>query len=70
VFDRQIREEIMDAFTRDEDLDAEDVSVRAEDGVVTLSGTVEDRRMVAALEETIQSVPGVERVINDLRLRS
>ncbi len=70
VFDRQIREEIMDVFTRDEVLDAEDVSVRAEDGVITMSGTVEDRRMIGALEETVQSVPGVQKVVNDLRLRS
>lgn len=66
--DREIREEIMDAFTHDTSLDADDVTVRVEDGVVTLSGTVLDSRMRQEIEDAVQSVPRVDEVVNCLIL--
>ncbi len=65
--DDRIQEEILDLFTRDRGLLADDVSVQVEDGLVTLSGTVIDLRMSQSIEEAIQSVPGVEGVANELR---
>jgi len=64
--DREIREEIMDAFTHDSSLDADDVTVRVEDGVVTLSGTVDEARMKQEIEDAVQSVPRVDEVVNCL----
>lgn len=68
IFDRRIREEIMDLLSQDSRLDAADVSARVEDGVVTLSGTVHDERMKIAIEENVQLVPGVEEVVDCLIL--
>jgi hypothetical protein len=64
--DREIREEIMDALTHDRRLDASDVSARVEDGVVTLSGSVVEEAMKRAIENSVQSVPGVDKVLNCL----
>jgi len=64
--DRTIREEIMDVFTRDESIDASDVTVRVQDGVVTLSGSVLELRMKRSIEDAVQSVPGVDEVVNCL----
>jgi hypothetical protein len=65
-FDREIREEIMDLFTNDSELDASDVTVRVADGIVTLSGNVDEARMRKALEESAATVPGVDEVQNCL----
>ncbi len=66
--DDRIREEILDLFTRDRSLVADDVNAQVEDGLVTLTGTVLDAEMSAAIEEAVQSVPGVEGVENRLGL--
>jgi hypothetical protein len=64
--DRSVREEIMDFLTRDGSLDADDVTVRVEDGVVTLSGSVDEERMKRSIEDGVGSVPGVDEVLNCL----
>ena len=56
----------MDVFTRDESIDASDVTVRVQDGVVTLSGSVLELRMKRSIEDAVQSVPGVDEVVNCL----
>lgn len=70
LLDRRIREEVMEILAQDSSLDASDVSARVEDGVVTLSGSVDELRMRAAIEESVQLVPGVEEVVNCLVLNS
>jgi len=46
------------------------VTVKAEDGVVTLSGTVLDRDQKALAEETVRGLPGVTAVKNQLEVTS
>ncbi|MBS1962076.1 MAG: BON domain-containing protein [Bdellovibrionales bacterium] len=64
--DREVREEIMDVLSRDEGLEAGDVSARVEDGVVTLSGSVDEAAMRKKIEEAVATVPGVDEVTNCL----
>lgn len=45
-----------------------DVDVKAIDGVVTLTGTVADMEQKRMAEDTVQSLPGVERVDNQLKV--
>ena len=66
--DDRIREEILDLFTRDTSLVADDVTAQVEDGLVTLTGTALDSEMRSAIEDAVQSVPGVEGVENRLGL--
>ena len=46
------------------------VNVKAEDGVVTLTGTVLDREQKALAEDTVHSLPGVTAVNNKLEVSS
>jgi osmotically-inducible protein OsmY len=49
---------------------ADHVKVKASDGVVTLSGTVEDTDAKALAEDTVGNLPGVTGVRNELRVTS
>ncbi|HWA87659.1 MAG TPA: BON domain-containing protein [Opitutus sp.] len=46
------------------------VHAKAENGVVTLTGTVQDRDQKALAEDTVRSLPGVERVDNQVEVAS
>lgn len=49
-------------------LDASDIEVQVRDGIVTLTGTVLDRRSKILAEEIVESAQGVKDVENRLRL--
>lgn len=44
------------------------VKVKAADGVVTLTGVVQDKEEKALAEDTVENLPGVTRVQNDLTI--
>ncbi|HKG90725.1 MAG TPA: BON domain-containing protein [Gemmatimonadaceae bacterium] len=67
--DDRIREEVNEALARHPDVDASDVEVRVENGVVTLSGVVEDRRQKRLAEDVVEDVFGVDDVDNGLKVR-
>ena len=46
------------------------VHAKADDGVVTLTGTVQDRDQKALAENTVESLPGVKRVDNRIEVAS
>lgn len=46
------------------------VKVKANDGVVTLTGTVADKDAKALAADTVENLPGVTRVNNDLKIDS
>jgi hyperosmotically inducible protein len=46
------------------------VTVKAADGVVTLTGTVEDKDQRALAEDTVQNLPGVTGVNNELTIKA
>lgn len=48
----------------------EDITVKAGDGVVTLTGKVEDEDAKALATDTVENLPGVVSVKNELTLRS
>jgi osmotically-inducible protein OsmY len=68
--DERIREEASDALTDDHYVDASEIEVRVEAGIVTLSGVVEDRRMKRAAEDCVERVRGVVDVKNELKVKS
>jgi hypothetical protein len=65
--DQQLIEEASQRLERDGDIDATDIEVTAEDGVITLRGTVPDRRTKRRAEECVESVYGARDVMNELR---
>ncbi|MEW5853355.1 MAG: BON domain-containing protein [Myxococcota bacterium] len=68
--DVRILEDVMDALTFQDLLDATDVEVAVTDGVVTLSGAVSHRGDRHAAEDLVADVPGVRDVHNNLRVRT
>jgi len=66
--DQRIEEDVCDELTSDSFVDAHDVNVSVNSGVVTLSGTVPTRDMRRRAEEDADSVTGVNDIRNDLRV--
>src|SRR6185295_12745058 len=46
------------------------VAVKASDGVVTLSGTVEDKDDKNLAADTVENLPGVVRVKNEIKVKA
>lgn len=66
--DDRIREDICDRLSMG-DIDASDVEVQVRDGEVTLAGTVRDRRHKHRIEDLSESIPGVQDVTNNIRVK-
>jgi hypothetical protein len=64
--DQQIVEEASQRLERDGDVDASDIEVTAQDGIITLSGTVPDRMTKRRAEECVENVYGVRDVMNQI----
>jgi hypothetical protein len=66
--DERIREDVGDVLERHPDIDASDIELQVSEGVVTLSGMVEDRRTKRLAEDVVDTVAGVKDVFNQLRI--
>ena len=67
--DEKIKEEVSEALYRDQRIDATEIEVSVNDGLVCLRGTVDTRAAKRAAEECVDRIAGVEDVQNELRLR-
>jgi len=67
--DSRIREDVCDALTAHDAIDASDIEVTVLDGEVTLSGMVDDSVAKALAEATAGGCTGVRRVRSRLWLR-
>jgi hypothetical protein len=67
--DERIHEDVCDAIAQQGFIDASDVEVKVEGGVVVLGGTVARRDEKRGLEELAERVYGVDEVRNEIRLR-
>ncbi|MFC0204026.1 BON domain-containing protein [Novosphingobium soli] len=68
--DERIREDINDALTHDNRLDATHIRVSVKSGEATLEGTVESRQDKRRAEDLADNVSGVRHVQNNLRVTS
>ena len=66
--DERIREEICERLTMDHDVDATEIEVEVQGGVVTLNGSVNERHAKRLAEDLADSVRGVKDVQNNLRV--
>jgi hypothetical protein len=66
--DARITEDLNERLTDDDDLDASNITVRVNDGVATLEGTVESRWLKHRAEDIADSCSGVKDVRNELRV--
>lgn len=66
--DKRVFEDVCDSLAHDPDVDASDIEVQVEDGVVHLVGTVRSRYQKRRAEIACDNVPGVRDVMNELRI--
>lgn len=66
--DKKIREEVCQALTEDREVDASEIEVTVNEGVVTLSGNVFNRFTKRMAEECAEHVSGVQDVQNQLQI--
>ena len=64
--DERIREDVSDRLMEHPDIDATDVEVKVKNGVVTLTGTVDDRWAKRLAEDLAETAMGVKDVMNQL----
>lgn len=64
--DARIQEEVSDALYHDPHIDASEIEVAVKDGVVTLSGSVPERRMKRLAEDCAERISGVHDVRNQI----
>jgi osmotically-inducible protein OsmY len=67
--DERIREDVSEALTRSHEVDATNIEVAVNDGIVTLTGSVDDRHAKRMAEDVAQDVSGVRDVQNQLRVQ-
>jgi hyperosmotically inducible periplasmic protein len=67
--DRALRRKVYAAIGKEKTIDAGDISVRAKNGAVTLSGSVSDAAQIGKVEEIARGVPGVISVTNKLTVK-
>lgn len=65
--DERVFEDVCEALTQLDSVDASDITVAVHAGVVTLDGSVGTARMKELAEEAIMDLPGVKSVRNTLR---
>jgi hypothetical protein len=66
--DDRIHDDICERLSQATNIDASEITVSVEAGVVTLEGRVDERPMKYAAEDLAERVPGVHRVRNQLHV--
>ena len=67
--DLRLKEEVSEALFLDNEVDASDIEVEVQDGIVTLTGFVESRQTKRMAEDLVDDVTGVVDVRNLLAIR-
>lgn len=67
--DERIKEDVSDALTDHDDIDASEIEVSVKNGEVTLSGSVDVRYMKRFAEDVAERVRGVRDVRNEIRVK-
>lgn len=67
--DTRLYEDVCECLTEDDALDASDIEVRVEGGVVTLTGTVDSRNDKRHAEDLVERISGVRDVHNQLQVQ-
>lgn len=66
--DEQIKSAVEEALTEDSWLDASGIQVNVQNGIATLTGTVDSREAKRGAEDLVDALPGVRDVQNNLRI--
>jgi osmotically-inducible protein OsmY len=66
--DERIREDLNERLTDDDSIDPSEISIEVKDGIVTLTGSVEQRWMKHRAEDIAEACSGVKDVENQIRV--
>ncbi|MFP4015475.1 MAG: BON domain-containing protein [Halanaerobiales bacterium] len=69
IVDETIARDVVDALERNAYVNEDNVTVKVDDGVVTLSGTVSSSYALNEADITVSYTPGVKIINNNLRIR-
>ena len=68
--DERLKEDISEKLLRDHAIDASDITVEAKNGAVTLTGSVDNRRLKHYVEDLVEDCTGVRDIDNRLTVRA
>lgn len=68
--DDRLREDVCEALSNHYSIDASEVEVNVTEGVLTLSGHVENRHMKRMIEDVVDHVSGITDVNNEIKVQS
>jgi hyperosmotically inducible protein len=66
--DPELTARIKEAFSQEDNLQAEDIKIEAKNGVVTLSGSKRSHRVVDRILSIVQMVDGVKKIISNIEI--
>jgi osmotically-inducible protein OsmY len=66
--DERIREDVCERLTQHSEIDASEIELQVNNGEITLTGSVEDRRQKRLAEDVAENVFGVRETHNQLRI--
>ena len=66
--DERSKEDVCEWLQQDDHVDASDIEVHVSEGVVTLTGSIDDRMAKRRAEDIAESVTGVKDVQNQVRV--
>jgi hypothetical protein len=67
--DERIREDVSDRLMTHPDVDASDIEVHVDNGIITLTGSVADRHQKRIADYIAEDIVGVDDVHNELKVR-
>jgi osmotically-inducible protein OsmY len=67
--DERLKEDLSERLMRDHDVDASDIDIDVRNGKVTLTGSIDDRRLKHYIEDTVEACTGVKEIDNRLTVR-
>jgi hypothetical protein len=67
--DESVNDDICIRLTQHAQIDAREIEVEVKDGIVTLTGTVEDKSMKRMVEVNVEMISGVIDIKNELKVR-
>lgn len=67
--DTQIKQDVLDELTWQPDVDQTQIGVIVEDGIVTLTGLVDEFRKKIMVEKAVKNVAGVKAVAEDIEVK-
>jgi hypothetical protein len=68
--DETIKEDASEALYRSSEVDASEIEIYVEKGIITLKGFTQDRHQKRMAEAAIENLAGIEDVYNEIRVRN